>query len=76
MKYLNKIGWGFVLLSALAACRSTKKLQTAINKKDTSIVVNNNISNVDSLKGASDVLKSLETKKIDFNKTATEGFSI
>ena len=66
MKYLNKIGWGLVLLFALAACRSTKKLQTAINRKDTAIAVNNNVSNVDSLKGASDVLKSLEKKRIDF----------
>lgn len=68
MKYLIKIFLGIILLYSINSCRSTKKLQTAINKKDTQVVVvNQRATNTDSLKGASDILKSIEKNRINFN---------
>ncbi|MGH2565039.1 MAG: DUF4292 domain-containing protein [Ginsengibacter sp.] len=69
---MSKIVWATILLCTVAACRSTKKLQTAINKKDTVITVNNNISNVDSLQGASDILKSLGNNRINFQTLSAQ----
>ena len=50
-------------------CRSTKKLQTAINKKDTQIVsvVHTPTSSPDSLKEARAVMSHLTDHRIDFN---------
>jgi Domain of unknown function (DUF4292) len=70
MNYLIKIITGAIFLVSISACRSTKKLQTAINKKDTALAVSGSNSNVDSLKGGADVLKSLEKNRISF-KTFT-----
>jgi hypothetical protein len=68
MKYLIKIFFGIILLYSINSCRSTKKLQTAVNKKDTQVVVvNQRATNTDSLKGASDILKSIEKNRINFN---------
>ncbi len=55
-----------VLLGGIFSCRSTKKLQTAVNKKDTTIAVSN-VPSPDSLKGAKSVLASLVRNKIEFN---------
>ncbi len=66
MNYLIKILIGAILLFGVAACRSTKKLQSAINRKDTAIILSNNISNVDSLNSALSILKSLEKNRISF----------
>src|ERR1700712_1062333 len=66
IKYAIKISLVFAVLYTIAGCRSTKKLQTAINKRDTTVVVNTSVTNPDSLKGAADVLKSLEKNKINF----------
>ena len=49
-----------------ASCRSTKKLHSAINKKDTQIVVGQGAINPDSLKGADNILKLLEKNRINF----------
>jgi hypothetical protein len=54
-----------ILLSAIS-CRSTKKLQTAINKKDTVITVKNDPS-LDSLKGGKDLINTLSKNIIKFN---------
>jgi Domain of unknown function (DUF4292) len=55
------------MLFAENSCRSTKKLQTAVNKKDTTIVTAPaQPVIIDTLRGAEDVLKSLNKNKIDF----------
>jgi Domain of unknown function (DUF4292) len=56
-----------VLLYTAEGCRSTKKLQTAINKRDTNVVSTAGAANPDSLQGAPAVLKSLEKNRIQFN---------
>jgi hypothetical protein len=55
-----------VFLLSIVSCRSTKKLQTAVNKKDTVISVKNTLS-VDSLKGAKDLVNTLGKNMIGFN---------
>ena len=52
-----------ILISGFLSCRSTKKLQTAVNKKD--ILINKNAA-TDSLKGAKGALASLAKNKINF----------
>ena len=66
IKYLIKIALGIVLLYAAAGCRSTKKLQTAINKRDTNLVIGPGVPSPDSLNGAANILKSLEKNRINF----------
>ena len=66
IKYLIRIALGIVLLYAAAGCRSTKKLQTAINKRDTNLAIIPGTPNPDSLKGAASILKSLEKNRINF----------
>jgi hypothetical protein len=67
MKYF-RILTGVVILAALASCHSTKKLQTAINKKDTAIVkmpVKPSDSSFNKIP-ALEVLNKLNKNKIDF----------
>jgi hypothetical protein len=66
MKYLIKIVLGIALLYSAAGCRSTKKLQTAINRRDTNILISPSVTPTDSLKGAASILKSIEKNKINF----------
>lgn len=66
MKNIFSVLITIIFLSAIFSCRSTKKLQTAINKKDTVITVNNNVPAPDSLMGAKNVLVSISHNKIDF----------
>jgi Domain of unknown function (DUF4292) len=66
IKYLVKIIIGMLLLYVVAGCRSTKKLQTAINRRDTNLLIAPPITSADSLKGASGILKSLENNRINF----------
>ena len=54
-----------VILLSIISCRSTKKLQTAVNKKDTVITVKN-VPSVDSLKGGKDLVNTLTKNMIDF----------
>ena len=66
----NSIGFIVVLVVAglVAGCRSTKRIQTAISKKDTSqITVTGPDSKVDSMRFIKRVYDSIQTKKIDFN---------
>ncbi len=56
-----------LILFAGNSCRSTKKLQTAVSKKDTTIVTAPAQPAItDTLKGAEEVLKSLDKNKINF----------
>ena len=66
MKYCLKIFIGMIFLYSFTGCRSTKKLQTAINKKDTILAAIPRIPNSDSVSAASLILKSLDQNKIDF----------
>ena len=66
MKFCLQIIIGFIFLLATGSCRSTKKLQTAINKKDTAVTIIHTLPDSDSLSLASLDLKSLEKNKIDF----------
>ncbi len=72
MKYLVRVAIALVLLYLIDGCRSTKKLQTAINKKDTQIVVSEGTVNPDSIKGARNVLNSLERNRINFTTFAAK----
>src|SRR5437763_16333941 len=66
MKSIFRIVSFIILLSAVISCRSTKKLQTAVNKKDTVITVKNRPASTDSLKAGKDLFAILNSKKIDF----------
>ena len=69
MKNIVAILTAVILLNGMFGCRSTKKLQTAINKKDTQIVsvVHTPTSSPDSLKEARAVMSHLTDHRIDFN---------
>ncbi len=54
-----------ILLSTFFSCRSTKKLQTAINKKDTVITVKN-VPSPDSLNAGKQLLGTLFSNRINF----------
>src|ERR1700690_2207460 len=66
MKYLITIVCGILLIYTVSSCRSTKKLQTAISRKDTQVVITPAPATNDSLKGAYDILKSFEKNRINF----------
>jgi Domain of unknown function (DUF4292) len=66
MKYLITIVCGISLIHTFSSCRSTKKLQTAISRKDTQLVITPAPATNDSLKGAYDILKSLKKNRINF----------
>jgi hypothetical protein len=65
MKNILRIVSAFILLTAFFSCRSTKKLQTAVNKKDTVITVKN-IPSPDSLKAGNDLVSTLNRNRINF----------
>ena len=65
MKNILRLLSGVILISTIS-CRSTKKLQTAINKKDTVITVKN-LPSIDSLKGGKDIINTLSKNIIKFN---------
>lgn len=50
----------------MVSCRSTKKLQTAVNKKDTVIVAGNKAAE-DNMKTGADLLATLTKNRIEFN---------
>src|SRR5450631_3851857 len=66
MKYWITIVSGIILIYSVSSCRSTKKLQTAVSRKDTQVVITPALANDDSLKGATDILKSLDKNRINF----------
>src|SRR5687767_126680 len=65
MKNIFPIAATVILLSIFISCRSTKKLQTAVNKKDTVITVQN-VPAPDSLKAGKDLFGTLLHNRIDF----------
>ncbi|MDE3213846.1 MAG: DUF4292 domain-containing protein [Bacteroidota bacterium] len=67
MKWIHILVGVVLVIVCSTSCRSTKKLQTAINRKDTSLV-NLQVSSAgaDSLKGAYSLLDTVEQRRIDF----------
>ena len=55
-----------ILFTLLFSCRSTKKLQTAVNKKDTVLLGNKPASSIDSLKAGRDLVINLNTNRIEY----------
>ena len=55
------------ILSALTSCRSTKKLQSAINKKDTAVTVTIPTTVNDSSRDMQAILENIKKNHIDFN---------
>ncbi|HUS02281.1 MAG TPA: DUF4292 domain-containing protein [Chitinophagaceae bacterium] len=66
MRIIITVVSAFIFVSAFISCRSTKKLQTAINKKDTVITVNNIPSSPDSLKAGNKLFNTLDHNRINF----------
>ncbi len=65
MKNFIRLLSAFILFSVFVSCRSTKKLQTAVNKKDTVVSVKN--SSTDPLIIGKELVNTLTRKRIDFN---------
>ncbi len=66
MKQVSVIITAIILLNTLFGCRSTKKLQIAVNKKDTSVSVHTIAKSTDSMKLAQSVLANVSKNYIDF----------
>ncbi|MDP4285874.1 MAG: DUF4292 domain-containing protein [Bacteroidota bacterium] len=66
MNFYFRIFIGIVFLYTINGCRSTKKLQSAISRKDTIVATVPGLPNSDSLSIASKLLKSLDKNRIDF----------
>jgi hypothetical protein len=66
MRIIITIASAVIFVSAFTSCRSTKKLQTAINKKDTIITVKNIPSSPDSLSAGNSLFNTLDHNRIDF----------
>jgi hypothetical protein len=82
MKYLITIAAGFVLLVAVTSCRSTKKIQTVINKRDSlrvPIVDSTVDRKADSIRFIKEITSAIDSNRIDFTtfsakvKVAFEG---
>ncbi len=59
--------FSIILLAGMSACRSTKKIQTAISKKDTVQVVMVNPTKFDSASFIKSIISSLDRNHISFN---------
>jgi hypothetical protein len=70
---LSKIKSGFFVIvlivscAFIVSCHTTKKIQTAISKKDTSSVVLMNQTSADSVLSVKKTMQNLQSKYIDFN---------
>ena len=67
MKYTFRTALAVMTAALLFSCRSTKKLQTAVNTKDSIIVVKNTPATTDSLKEGRDLFSKLQNNRISFN---------
>ena len=55
-----------LLIGTLAACRSTKNIQTAITKKDTGVVISGADARADSMRFINNTLAQIQQNRIDF----------
>lgn len=72
MKYFL---WSLVIVAlagSLGSCRSTKRIQTAISKKDTTVVIPVVDAKADSVKFIQEIYQSIEKNRIDFNTFAAK----
>ncbi|MEP6596798.1 MAG: DUF4292 domain-containing protein [Ginsengibacter sp.] len=67
MKNIFTFITAILFLNATISCRSTKKLQSAINKKDTAIIVTTSPSANDSSKDIEAIMENIKKNHIDFN---------
>ncbi len=67
MKNIFTLAIALVLLNAMLSCRSTKKLQTAIAKKDTAVTSSTSAGTDDSTKAIETVMANIKKNYIDFN---------
>jgi len=74
MKNILRIVRVTFLFCFLFSCRSTKKLQTAVNKKDTLITVKN-LPSTDSMKAGNELFRNLLNNRINF-KTFTSKIKV
>lgn len=64
----NLYVYSLVIIFILVSCRTTKKINTAINKKDTAVaVVMNNTLPADSSTVTSNILEKITANKVDFD---------
>jgi len=63
---LNFLILAIVLIGFLASCKSTKKIQAAISKKDSTSVLITNQSELDSLTMISNLVKEIHSRQTDF----------
>ena len=56
-----------LIATSIFSCRTAKKFQTAITKKDTSVVVITNQSEIDSVLQVKNTMESIGSRHIDFN---------
>ncbi len=63
---MNKVFLLAILIASLASCRATKKIGTAIAKKDTVQVVSTSIAKTDSVVFINNVLQQIAINKINF----------
>ncbi len=61
-----KIVFSIIFLYFITSCRSTKKLQTAVNKKDTTLAATPKANVTDSFAEAEQIINSIKKNKIDF----------
>src|SRR5215212_172531 len=67
MKTVSVFFIAVFILNALMGCRSTKKLQSAINKKDTAVTVTIPTTINDSSRDIQVILENIKKNHIDFN---------
>lgn len=67
MKYILWLLVPVVLAGSLGSCRSTKRIQTAISKKDTTVVVPVIDAKADSVRFIQEIWQGIERNRIDFN---------
>jgi hypothetical protein len=70
MKHWFYLMVGFIFLYTVSGCRSTKQLQTAVNKKDTPVVhteIKSEDSSLININSANTILNTLHKNRIDFN---------
>jgi hypothetical protein len=66
MKNVAGVFFSLMILSCFLSCRSTKKFQKAVNKKDSALVITSSQDSKDFLKIAKKVLDNLNSNHINF----------
>jgi hypothetical protein len=67
MKYFFWLLVPVAFAGSISSCRSTKRIQTAISKKDTAMIVPVGDARADSMRFISEIYQAIEKNRIDFN---------